>query len=143
MPHVADVPWSVGSTRYNEAFWWVAPIPAAIIGAAVLTLLRPSLGGVVALGLLTAVGLGIEVLVWRTFRRQWAGDRGAHPISGINGRTRRFLSGAVLWVAFVLALAAKGVGLGYDAPTIAAGIAIGIGALLLTGWLMIRYSGRG
>jgi hypothetical protein len=139
----ADIPWSVGSTRYNEAFWWVVPIPAAILGGAVLTLLRPSLGGVAALALLVAVGLGVEFLFWRTFRRRWAGDRDAHPISGINARTRGFLSGAVLWVAFVLALAAKGVGLGYDAPTIAAAIAIGIGALLLTGWLMIRYSGRG
>lgn len=140
---VADVPWSVGSTRYNEAFWWVAPIPAAILGGAVLTFLRPSLGGVVALALLAAVGGGVEYLLWRAFRRRWAGDGESHPISAISGRARGYLSGAVLWVAFLLALAAKGIGLGYNGPTIAAAIAISIGALLLIGWLVTRYSGRG
>ncbi len=93
---VAGVPWGVGSWRYNEAFWWVVPIPAVIIGGVVLTLLRPSLGGVVALGLLAVVGLGVEFLLWRTFRRRWAGDQDAHPASGINGRMRSFLSGACL-----------------------------------------------
>jgi hypothetical protein len=45
-----------------------------------------------------------------------------------------------LWMAFVAALTAKGIGLGFDAPTIAAGIAIGIGSLLLVGGLILRFS---
>jgi hypothetical protein len=73
-----------------------------------------------------------------TERVTQSGDRDADKA----GRpARNFWSGAALWVAFLAALAIKGVGLGYDAPTIAAGIAIGVSALLLVGWLMVRHSG--
>lgn len=43
-------------------------------------------------------------------------------------------------MAFIVAMVVKGIGLGFDAVTIAAGVVIAIASLLLVGWLILRFS---
>lgn len=99
------------SDRYAEAFWWIVPIPAALAVAAVVTVGHPSPAGAIALGLVSLVGLTYEGLVWRSFRRRWAGELVGHPMD-VAERLRHPLEVIIACGAFVAAASWKARGLG-------------------------------
>ncbi len=123
--------------RYAEAFWWVVPIPAALVAGVVMVARRPSVIGIVALTLLALIGLGLETVVARHFRRRWAGETATHPMD-IPAPLREPVTLTLLCGALAGALIWKSVGLGHGwlpgALTAAGylgfmGVAAGVGRL--------------
>jgi len=100
------------SDRYAEAFWWVVPIPALVVAAGGLTAANWSRTGLVAAVLLTLVGFSVEVRLWRTFGRRWAGDSEAHPAAGLPEPLRRSLQLVMAFGALIAAMVWKARGLG-------------------------------
>jgi len=77
-----------------------------------------------ATALLAIVGLSVEVLIWRTFRRRWAGDSEAHPTSGIPERFRDPLRMVGAFGLLIAAIAWKAEGLG---ESWGVGVLMGVG----------------
>lgn len=82
--------------KYQEAFWWVVPIPALLVADSVAVALRPSSAGVVALVAIMMVGLSTELVVWQHLRRRWAA--GAPPAE-LDPRLQLALALVCLWAA--------------------------------------------
>lgn len=128
------------STRYNEAFWWVVPVPAGVVTATALLAVHPSATAALALLSLAGVGLALETTVWRYFRRRWAGDTTTHPMD-VPTPLRAPIRLTVLCGLLVGALIWKAVGLGYGW---ASGLFTGLGlvAFYLVVWLVDRWVTR-
>lgn len=114
--------------RYAEAFWWIIPIPVLVIAAVGLAVAKPSPAGLIAVTLAAVVGLLVEVCVWRTFRRRWAGNPQAHPTAGIPDRLRWPLSVALAFGLLIAAIAWRATGLG---ESWAVGVVMGVGYIAL------------
>jgi hypothetical protein len=119
------------SDRYAEAFWWVVPIPALAVAAGGIAVVNPSPEGAIAAVLLALVGLAVEVRLWRTFRRHWAGDPAAHPAAGLPEPLRRPLELVMIFGALIAGVAWKARGLG-ESWFVSFLIPVGYIALLLT-----------
>lgn len=133
------VPWvSVRSDRYEEAFWWVASIPAAVIAGTVAAVIRPSNAGVLALGLLALAGGAVEVLVVRTFQRRCAGDPDAHPASGVPDAFRRPGQLTLVCGLLIALMAWKAEDLG---QSLTAGLLTGAGFVALVGVIARHHEG--
>lgn len=118
----------------------MAPV-LALLGAGVVLLVRhPSAPAAVAFAVVAGVGLALEAVVWRHFRRRWAGDTSSHPMdipAPLRAPVRLGLSAALL----VGAITWKAVGLG---ESWMAGFLVGLGllAFYLVVWLVERWIQR-
>lgn len=90
----------------------MVPIPALVVAAGGLAAVNRSAAGLLAVALLALVGLSVEVYVWRTFRRRWAGDAAAHPAAGLPEPLRRPLELVMAFGGLIAAMAWKARGLG-------------------------------
>lgn len=120
--HAGSVSQQPISSRYADAFWRLAVIPAVLTGVAVLVVDRPSTPAIVALVVLLTVGSLAEALIFRDLRHMWSGEAPG-PIGlafeGLGHSTSLYNALSLAFMAIVFSLLAyvvKGRSLGMSVP---------------------------